>query len=95
MAAYFVVQIEVTDSEAFERYREQVPATIAAHGGEYIVRGGDMEVMEGEWPWPRCVIVKFPDMESARAWHASEAYAGPKALRLSASKGNAILVEGV
>ena len=95
MAAYIIVQIEVTDPEIFETYRQQVPAIIERHGGEYLVRGGAMEVLEGDWPLPRVVILKFPSMDQAKAWHASAEYEGPKALRQSASKGNMIVVEGV
>ena len=50
MAAYVIVQIKVNDEEAYARYREQVPATIAKYGGEYLVRGGDMEILEGSGP---------------------------------------------
>ncbi len=95
MAAYIIVQIEVTDPEAFATYRQQVPAVIEQFGGEYVVRGGDQEVLEGEWPRPRTVVLKFPSMDQAKAWHASAAYEGPKALRQSASKGSMIVVEGV
>jgi len=95
MAAYVIVQIEVTDPETFETYRQQVPAIIERHGGEYLVRGGAMEVLEGDWPLPRVVVLKFPSMDQAKAWHASAEYEGPKALRQSASKGNMIVVEGV
>ena len=95
MAAYIIVQIEVTDPETFETYRQQVPAIIERHGGEYLVRGGAMEVLEGDWPLPRVVVLKFPSMDQAKAWHASAEYEGPKALRQSASKGNMIVVEGV
>ena len=95
MTAYVIVQIEVTDPETFETYRAQVPATLEKYGGEFIVRGGAMEVLEGDWPWSRMVILKFPDREAAKAWHASAEYEGPKALRQSASKGNMIVVEGV
>ncbi len=95
MAAYIVVQIEITDPETFETYRAQVPATLEPYGGEYIVRGGDMEILEGEWATPRCVILRFPDMDAAKAWHASAEYQGPKALRQAASKGNMIVVDGV
>ena len=95
MAAYIIVQIEVTDPETFETYRQQVPAIIERHGGEYLVRGGAMEVLEGDWPLPRVVVLKFPSMDQAKAWHASAEYKGPKALRQSASKGNMIVVEGV
>ncbi len=95
MAAYIIVQVEVTDPDTYDTYRKQVPPTLAAHGGEFVVRGGAMEVMEGEWPWPRCVVLKFPDMAAAKAWHESEAYAPLLALRQSASNGNMILVDGV
>ncbi|MAF95781.1 MAG: D-fructose-6-phosphate amidotransferase [Rhodospirillaceae bacterium] len=95
MAAYIVVQLEITDPETFETYRAQVPATLEQYGGEFIVRGGDREVLEGEWPWPRMVILKFPARKAAKAWHASAEYQGPKALRQAASKGNMIVVDGV
>ena len=95
MAAYIVTQIEITDPETFETYRAQVPPILEKYGGEFIVRGGDREGLEGDWPWPRMVILKFPDREAAKAWHASAEYQGPKALRQAASKANMIVVDGV
>ena len=95
MAAYIVAQIEITDPETFETYRAQVPPILEKYGGEFIVRGGDREVLEGDWPWLRMVILKFPDREAAKAWHASAEYQGPKALRQAASKANMIVVDGV
>jgi len=94
MAAYIIVQINVTDPEPYETYKTQVPPTLEKYGGEFVVRGGAQEVLEGEWPWPRCVVLRFPDAASAKAWHESEEYADPKALRQSASEGNMLLVEG-
>ena len=94
MSAYIIVQVEVTDAEIYETYRKQVPSTLEAFGGEFIVRGGNMKVLEGDWPMPRCVVLRFPDMEKARAWHASDAYAGPKAIRQTASRANSIVIEG-
>ncbi len=95
MTAYIIVQIEVTDPDTFEAYRAQVPPTLERFGGEYIVRGGDQEVLEGDWTFPRTVVLEFPSMDQAKAWHASAEYEGPKALRQSASKGNMIAVEGL
>jgi hypothetical protein len=46
----------------YEDYRAVVPALIAAHGGRYLVRGGAVEVLEGDGPALRQVIVEFPDM---------------------------------
>lgn len=95
MAAYIIAQVNVTDPEIFETYRQQVPATLEPFGGEYVVRGGAMEVLEGEWAAPRCVVLKFPDMASAKAWHDSDIYAGPMALRHKSAETTAIVVEGV
>jgi len=95
MSAYIIVQVEVTDAEVYETYRKQVPSTLDAYDGEFLVRGGNMEILEGNWPMPRCVILKFPNMEKAKAWHTSEAYAGPKAIRQTASRANSIVIEGV
>jgi uncharacterized protein (DUF1330 family) len=54
-----------------------------------------MEILEGEWPAPRCVVLKFKDMGSAKAWHGSEDYKGPMALRHKAAHTNAVLVDGI
>ena len=94
MPSYYIAQVEVHDADVYETYRKQVPSTLEPFGGEFIVRGGKMEVLEGEWPMPRCVVIKFPDMKKAKEWHASEAYAGPKALRQTVSHGNGIVIEG-
>jgi hypothetical protein len=49
MVAYLIVDIDIHDSSAFAAYRNGVPALIAKHGGEYVVRRGDFEVIEGNW----------------------------------------------
>jgi uncharacterized protein (DUF1330 family) len=95
MAAYIIVQVGVRDKEKFETYRHQVPATLKKFGGEFIVRGGALEVLEGAWAHPRCVVIRFPDMKSAKTWHASPEYAGPKALREASADANMIVVDGV
>ncbi|WP_420564070.1 DUF1330 domain-containing protein [Thalassobaculum sp.] len=92
---YVIVQVDVKDPETFEAYRAQVPATIAQYGGEYLVRGGKFEKLEGAEPLGRMVALKFPSYEQAKAWYHSEEYKGPKELRQSCSVANAILVEGV
>jgi uncharacterized protein (DUF1330 family) len=94
MAAYVIAEIEITDPERYKAYTQAVPATIAAYGGRFIVRGGAAEVLEGEWPGQRRVILEFPSVEAARAWWDSPEYEGLKAKRKAASKGRLILLEG-
>ena len=95
MAAYIIAQIDVTDAEAYEGYKAQVPALIEKYGGEYLARGGAVEVLEGEWSMPRTIILRFESLEAAHAWYAADDYQPVKALRQQASRGNIVLVEGV
>ena len=92
---YFVVHLNVTDPQKFEEYRGKVPATIAQYGGRYLVRGGEMETMEGAELPPRTVVLEFPTVAQARTWYHSPEYQAIIGLRLEASAGHAQLVAGV
>jgi uncharacterized protein (DUF1330 family) len=93
MPCYVIVAIDVHDPEGFQPYLAGAPATVAAHGGRYVVRGATPERLEGEWSSPRVTILEFPDAEAAHAWHDSPEYAELKAIRQRASHTDAILVE--
>ncbi len=95
MAGYLIAQIEVTDPEAFEAYRAAVPAVIAKFGGRYLVRGGTVEVMEGELPAPRLVILAFDNADQVRRFYRSPEYQKILPLRLAASKGVVAIAEGI
>src|SRR5690242_593080 len=49
MSALIIVDIEVTDPVRYEDYKRLASASIAAHGGKYLVRGGRCEVLDGDW----------------------------------------------
>lgn len=95
MAAYVIADIEVTDREGFAEYQQKVPATIAAHGGRYLVRGGAVEVMEGGWTPGRCVVLEFSDMARLKAWYHSPEYRPLIAIRERTTKSNLVFVEGI
>ena len=95
MSAYIVVQLDIVDPAKLETYRAEVPPTIEKYGGRYLARGGQMERLEGDAPLPRIIILEFPSYEQAKAWYDSADYADLKAMRLAASRSNAILVDGL
>jgi uncharacterized protein (DUF1330 family) len=95
MPAYVVANVDVRDPEAYADYRELVPATIAEYGGRHLARGGETEVVEGDWEPKRLVIVEFPSLEAARAWVHSERYAPVKAIRHRAAETQLVIVDGV
>lgn len=65
MKAYGIFQETVKDEAMFAEYRKHVMPTLAAHGGKFVVRGGALSVVEGEWPHPRLVIIEFPSRAAA------------------------------
>ena len=95
MSAYVIADVEVLDSAAYEEYRQQVPATIAAFGGRYLVRGGALTVLEGGWSPKRCVVLEFPSMAQIKAWYDSPAYVPLRAIRERSTKSNLVMVEGL
>ena len=95
MPAYFIVDLDVTDPARFEEYRQLVPATVQQYGGRFLVRGGAVEALEGDWQPKRVVVTEFPSLEQARRWYNSEEYRDLKALRFKTARSKVILVEGV
>ena len=95
MAAYLIVDVEVNDAAAYEAYRSHAPALIAAHGGRYLVRGGAVERLEGQWQPHRMALLEFPSLDALRAFYADPAYQGLKALRVRAATSQVLAVEGL
>lgn len=94
MPAYIVADIQVTDPVAYDRYRPLAAASIAASGGRFVVRGGAVELLEGEPRPERVVVIEFPDAEAARRWYRSQDYQSALKIRQAASTGRVFLVEG-
>jgi uncharacterized protein (DUF1330 family) len=94
MAAYIIVEVDVTEPAGYEDYKKMVPPTLTAHGGKFIVRGGACETLEGNWRPPRVVVLEFPSVARAKAWWASDEYRAAKALRQRTAKSKMIVVEG-
>jgi len=95
-AGYVVVEMKITNPEQYKEYMAAAPATIAAAGGEYLVRGGRSETLEGGWNPARVAVLKFPSYDQAKAWYEGEGYRQARARRAGATEFfNMILVEGV
>jgi uncharacterized protein (DUF1330 family) len=95
MPAYLVAQIEVQDQDMYQRYRDQVGPLVDRFGGRFLVRGGKLEVREGDWPLKRLVVIEFQSLEAARHFYDSPEYQRILPLRTGASRGTLALVEGM
>src|ERR1700738_3946779 len=94
MPAYIIAEIQVTDPTAYEWYRPLAAASVARYGGRFAVRGGNIDLLEGEPEPERIVVIEFPDADAARRWYRSEEYQKALKIRQSASRGRVFLVEG-
>jgi uncharacterized protein (DUF1330 family) len=94
LPAYVIANVIVKDPVRYEEYRQLVPGTLEKFGGRFIVRGGRLEALEGDWRPARLVIVEFPSAEHARAWWNSPEYAEARAIRQATSEGTLLLLEG-
>ena len=95
MPAYVIVEIDVIDPVGYEEYKKLASATVEKYGGKYIVRGGQTEVLEGNWKPKRIVVLQFESAERAKAWLNCEEYREPRKMRHCTARINMILVEGM
>jgi uncharacterized protein (DUF1330 family) len=92
--AYLIVDNEITDTNTYDEYRRQVVPLVARFGGRFLVRGGPISPLEGNWKPRRLVVLEFPTMDALQTWYQSPEYAPLRAMRQSASTGSIVAVEG-
>jgi uncharacterized protein (DUF1330 family) len=94
--AYLIVEMNITDPERYKGYMAQAPEAVKAAGGEYLVRGGKQETLEGDWKPHRVAMLRFPSYEQAKSFYDGEMYRQARAKRAAATEYfNMVLVEGV
>lgn len=95
MPAYIIVETDIHDPEQYERYKEASPGAVEGGGGRFVVRGGELAVLEGDWQPKRLVVLEFEDLDAAKRFYASPAYQEVKQLREGAAKLNMVAVQGL
>jgi uncharacterized protein (DUF1330 family) len=93
MRSIIVNEVTVTDPVKFKTYADQVPATLALFGGQYVSRGAP-EAIVGDVPSPRVVVLEFPSRERALGWFHSPEYRNILAIRNEASTSRIYFLEG-
>ena len=94
MSAYLISTIEITDPAGYEEYRKLVGSPLAKYGGKFLVRGGEMEHLEGDWRPKRVVVVEFESLDKARAFYRSAEYAEAIKIRQRTSVSSVLIVQG-
>jgi uncharacterized protein (DUF1330 family) len=94
MSAFVIYQCDISNPEAYDAYRALAAPAVAAYGGKYVARGGEVTVLEGKGPRSRVVVLEFPDADAARTWYASDEYLAARKLRAGAAEADVFVVEG-
>lgn len=95
MPAYVINDMEITDPLRFEEYKRLSPATVAAYGGRFLARGGQVTALEGGWEPKRMVLLEFPSLAQAQAWLDSPEYAPARRLRQLSANARMVVIEGL
>ena len=91
---YVIAEVEIKDPTALHKYGEKAPQIVASFNGHYVVRGGDVQALEGEPPKGYIVVIGFDSVQKAREWYDSPAYAAIRPFRQSSTKSRLFIVEG-
>jgi uncharacterized protein (DUF1330 family) len=94
-SAYILANVKVTNPAQYEDYKKWSTAAMQAHGAEVCVRGGAVEVLEGDWTPDRLVLLKFPSVEAAKAFNDSPEYGRAREARQGAAIMRMVVVEGL
>lgn len=94
MAAYILIDVDVTDEATYEGLAERAAAAVEAHGGKYLVRAGSAKALQGDWKPRRLVLVEFESAEGVERWRNSSDALQLRELLNRVSKANVVMVEG-
>jgi uncharacterized protein (DUF1330 family) len=94
-SAIIIANVRVTDPVQYEDYKKFSTLAMQAHGAEVLVRGGAVEVLEGDWTPDRLVVLKFPTVEKARAFYNSPEYGKARTAREGAAVMRMVVVEAL
>jgi uncharacterized protein (DUF1330 family) len=95
MPAYVIIETDVHNPEQYEHYKAASPGAVAAGGGRFLARGGELAVIEGDWDPPRLVVLEFEDLEAAKRWYDSPEYREARKLREGAASFKMVAVAGL
>ena len=95
-AVYMIGDVDIKNIEEYKKYMEKVKPMIESYGGEYLIRGGEIDALETNlWEPTRMVLVKFPNKKIAMEWYNSDEYKPYKNIRLKNAISNSLMVEGL
>ena len=93
MSCYFIAQINIHDRDEYQKYLDGYDEIFAKYKGIVITADENPEILEGEWPFERTVLIRFPNEDEAMRWYESPEYRELVKHRHRSSEANIILLK--
>ena len=96
MAAYLVVDSQLTDPEHYEQYKLQAKPIVEKYGGEYLARGGQLSVKEDDlWSPTRMVLIRFASSAQAENFYRSPEYQEVLGISKKSARRTVFILDGM
>ena len=95
MPVYLIAQIEIANRNEYTVYEAGFMEIFSKYDGQLIAVDEQVRTLEGDWPYTRTVLLRFPDEAEADRWYNSPEYQALAQHRFASSKGNVVLVRGL
>ncbi|CUW37496.1 conserved protein of unknown function [Magnetospirillum sp. XM-1] len=96
MPAYLIVDTQLDDPDAYEEYKAKARPHIERWGGEYLARGGELTLRESDlWSPTRMVLMRFPDVETAKACLDSPEYQEIVKISRASARRTVVILDGL
>lgn len=94
MSAYIIAEVDITNPKQYEQYTKLSTLAMQKYHAQVCVRGGAVEVLEGDWQPKRMVVLRFPNMQGARQFYNSPEYCKAREVRAGAAVMRMVVVDG-
>ncbi len=94
MAVYGIGVIDIHNREHYAGYEAGFMEALAPFDGQVLAVDEAPVAVEGDVPKGRIVLLQFPSAEKFDAWYKSDAYEAIKPMRLEASSGTVMRING-
>jgi uncharacterized protein (DUF1330 family) len=74
MSVFVIVQLKMTNRQSYARYQSRFMEVFDKYRGRLLSADENPEVLEGEWPGDKVVLMSFPDRPAFLEWSQSPEY---------------------
>ncbi|MEO2177281.1 MAG: DUF1330 domain-containing protein [bacterium] len=95
MSHYLVAQIDIVDRDEYSKYEAGFLDIFSKYEGKMLAVDEQPNLLEGNWPFTRTVLVEFPSSEAALDWYQSDEYQNLAKHRFASSSANIVMLKSL